>query len=207
MHALDYLRRSIRSQVRSVARGLNRLSGGRLTPNRITTIGVAMHVPIAFVIAYGYLTLGGILLLVFGLFDVLDGELARVQGRSSIYGMFYDATTDRIKEVLIYSAIIYYLAGTTSSHWAYVAIIACGTILTVSYAKAKGEVGLAVKQKITDPYTLNRHFNEGLVSYEVRTALIIVGLVFHVIVPAIAAVAILGVISIFIVMNTIRKEL
>lgn len=207
MRALDDIRRTMRSAIRRLAIVLNRLSRGALTANMVTTIGVVMHIPIAVLIGLGHTLLGGILLIIFGLFDVLDGELARLQHKASVHGMFYDATTDRIKEVAIYSGIAYYLVHTASLYWAYLAVIACGASLTVSYAKAKGEAGIALKHKVNEHHALNHFFNEGLIPYEIRTTIIIAGLLFHVIVAATAVVAILGIISIFTCMRTISKEL
>jgi CDP-diacylglycerol--glycerol-3-phosphate 3-phosphatidyltransferase len=207
MQVLDAIRQTTRDTIRGVAIVCNNLSRGKLTPNMVTTVGVAMHIPIGLLIAYGHLLLAGVLLIVFGLFDVLDGELARLQRRATPHGMLYDASTDRVKEVLLYAGIAYYLTTTASAHWAYLAVVACGASLTVSYAKAKGEVAIALKGKITDHHTLNRHFNEGLIPYEVRIGIVVVGLLFHAIVAATALVAGLAVISIFTCMNAIRKEL
>ena len=207
MLVLDLMRRPTRSAIRSVAVYVNELSGGKVTPDMVTTVGVAMHIPIAFLIGSGHFIWAGILLIFFGLFDVLDGELARVQKTASTHGMFYDATTDRVKEVALYSGIVYYLSQGASAHWAYLAVIACGASLTVSYAKAKGEAAIALKGKIVDHHKLNRHFNEGLIPYEVRISIIIAGLLFHVIIAASAVVAALGVISIITVMRNIEKEL
>lgn len=197
----------MRSAIRRLAIVLNRLSHGALTADMVTTIGVVMHLPIAVLIAFGHTLLAGVLLIIFGLFDVLDGELARLQHKASVHGMFYDATTDRVKEVAIYSGIAYYLVHTTSLAWAYLAVVACGASLTVSYAKAKGEAGIALEHKVSEHHALNRFFNEGLIPYEVRISIIIAGLLFHVIVVATAAVAILGIISIFTCMRAISKEL
>src|SRR5205085_12126990 len=91
---LDAVRDMVRAVMRTVARGLNRLTGGKLSPNAVTIVGLLAHLPIAYFIATGRLTLAAVLLVIFGLFDTLDGELARLQKRASNIGMFLDSATD-----------------------------------------------------------------------------------------------------------------
>lgn len=180
-----------------LAKKIDKASGGIISPDSITWSGVAAHLPIALFIAYGQLTIAGVLMIIFGLFDVLDGEMARYKKIASPHGMLLDASTDRVKEVLVYGGIAYYLSQTAYYSWAYLPLIACGAILTVSYIKAKGEVAYAVKHKSDDHHKLNRMYGEGLVPFEVRTSIIILGLLVHQVVWACLLVAVLGVISVF----------
>ncbi len=59
--------------MRHVARALNYLSGGKLTPNQVTISGLLAHVPIVWLIATGHGVIAGVMLIIFGLFDTLDG--------------------------------------------------------------------------------------------------------------------------------------
>lgn len=197
MQALDDSRKFVRYLVAKLAKGLNKISGGRITPDSITWTGVAAHLPIAVLIAYGYLWQSGLLMIFFGLFDVLDGELARYKKTASPRGMMLDASTDRIKEVMIYSGIAYYLSQTVYSSWTFVPLIACGSILTVSYIKAKGEVAYAINHKPDDHHKVNRMYSEGLVPFEIRTLIIILGLMINQVLIASAVVAVLAVVSVF----------
>lgn len=140
MLIIDSIRQFFRSNIRKLAKILDKLSKGRLTPDTVTWVSVLAHLPIAVLIGYGQLEWAAVLLVFFGLFDVLDGELARLQQVASPRGMVLDASTDRIKEVLIYSGAAYYISQTAEAGWAWLAVAACGTTLTVSYIKAKGEV-------------------------------------------------------------------
>lgn len=197
MLLLENIRRIVRFGVARLARTLDRLSKGRLTPDFITWTGVIAHLPIAAGIAYGKLEIAGLLLIFFGLFDVLDGELARYQKTASPRGMMVDASTDRIKEVAIYSGVAYYLSQTAYFSWAWIPVLALGTTLTVTYVKAKGEVAYAIKNKPDDHHKLNRMYDEGLVPFEVRIGIIIIGLLAGQVLIASGLVAILGTISIF----------
>jgi phosphatidylglycerophosphate synthase len=167
---------------------LNQLSGGRASPNVITIIGVSMHLPIAFLIASSSNLWAALLLVVFGLFDTLDGELARLQYRANRGGMVLDATTDRFKEVLLYCGAAYALIGSDHPYYAVWAVAACGFSISVSYVKAKGESaitesGLSANQKNK---TL---FRDGLVPFEVRMFLLVIALLTNWLGPMLVLIA------------------
>lgn len=171
---LDNCRKLVRALMHRIARLLNSATGGRLTPNAVTLFGLFMHIPIALLIARGYFGYAAVLLVVFGLFDTLDGELARLQKRASAAGMLLDASTDRMKEVILYSGAAYALASMGYTHAAAWAVGACGASLCVSYIKAKGET--AVAGSGLSPNEVNRLFQDGLARFEVRMFLLVVGL-------------------------------
>lgn len=179
----------VRSLFTRLAKGLNQLTGGRLTPNMVTVFGLLMHLPIAWLIATQSYVWAGVLLIIFGLFDTLDGALARVQGRSSNLGMFLDSTTDRIKEILIYIGISYALVASGRPYVAVWTVAACGVSLLVSYINAWGEVALAGHKAAS--HQTNKSLRSGLMSYDVRLALLAAGLLFDQLVPAVIIVALL----------------
>jgi len=167
----------VRSGMKQLAVMLNRVSGGRITPDGITWFGFAMHIPIALLIANGDFIWAAVGLVVFGLFDTLDGELARLQKTASPGGMLLDASTDRMKEVLLYGGAAYYFAAEGFAPWVLAfAVIALGASMSVSYVKAKGEAAVASGKKQIDHHTLNRMFADGLLTFEVRMALLVIGL-------------------------------
>jgi len=183
---------SVRRFMRQIARILNTLSGGRLSPNAVTIVGFLMHIPIAWLIALGHPLRAAVLLVIFGLFDTLDGELARLQNRSSVQGMLLDASTDRMKEVLLYTGIAYFFATSTHPTTAVWAAAACGASLCVSYVKAKGEAAIASTSKKIPHAELNKMFADGLLTFEIRMALLAAGLALGHLVWVVAAIAILA---------------
>lgn len=202
---LDLIRDSVRRVMRSVARALNHASGGRISPNTVTITGFLMHIPIALLIAAGYFGYATMLLVIFGLFDTLDGELARLQKRASAAGMLLDASTDRMKEVLLYVGSAYVLAGTGNGHAAAWAVAACGASICVSYIKAKGET--AVKDKGLTPNEINRLFQDGLGRFEVRMALLAAGLLVNQLLPVLIVITALSTYTAFERLIKISKKL
>lgn len=187
---LDALRGGVRMVMRVIAKALNSVSGGRVSPNAVTLISLAAHIPIAWLIATHHNLWAALLLVIFGLFDALDGELARLQNKASNAGMLLDATTDRTKEVLLYIGAAYSFVALGRPHAAAWAVAACGGSLLVSYVKAKGETamtgsGLSANQ-------INRLFQDGLMRYEIRMAVFVLGLVSDRLILATGILAILA---------------
>jgi CDP-diacylglycerol--glycerol-3-phosphate 3-phosphatidyltransferase len=119
-----------------IARFLNNLG---LMPNTITILGLLGNTVGAILLVQGKMTLGGILILLMGPVDALDGTMARLRGESSAFGAFVDSVTDRYSELVIFAGLLIYyllqgdwfLAGLT-----YVA--AAGSVL-VSYVRARAQ--------------------------------------------------------------------
>jgi phosphatidylglycerophosphate synthase len=187
---LDNSRDYVRAQMDKVARVLDKQSRGSIKPNHITYTGLLMHIPIGLLIAVGSFYWAAVLLIIFGLFDALDGALARVQKRDSAAGMLLDASTDRIKEIFLYVGAAYYsvmLAAPIGAVWA---VAACGASLCVSYVKAKGET--AVRDTTLSPSQVNRLFADGIMRFEVRMAVLVIGLLLGQLLAALVVITILS---------------
>ncbi len=188
---LDVARANVRRFMRQIARALNNASRGKLHPMTVTLTGLLAHIPIAWLIATERLAWAAALLVIFGLFDTLDGELARLQKKASPAGMLLDATTDRMKEVILYMGIAYYLfhSGNPNTDWLLVAAVAAtGASLLVSYVKSKGESAVATSN--IPHHELNYLFADGLLRFEIRMFALVVGLLFNQLPIAIVFVAV-----------------
>ena len=127
-----------------------------LTPNAVTSIGFALNVGVAVVFIIGaeegnrgdltYVGWAGGLILFAGLFDMLDGQVARLGNMKSIFGALYDSVLDRYSELIMFLGICYYLVAHhyfLSSIFAFIALI--GSMM-VSYVRARAE-GLGIECK------------------------------------------------------------
>jgi len=179
--------------MRRVAGLLNSASGSKLHPDTVTIFGFLMHVPIAVLIATGrHNILAALLLIIFGLFDTLDGELARLQKRESDRGGLLDASTDRMKEVLLYSGAAYVLALGAHPAVAAWAVAACGASLCVSYVKSKGETIMATRTSKASYAKLNHIFKDGLLTFELRMAILVIGLLVNRLAVVVIIIAVLA---------------
>ncbi len=172
---LDAVRRLVRSFMRRVTMGLNAITGGHLHPNFVTVTGLLAHIPIAWLIATGRNNIwAAVLLIVFGLFDTVDGELARLQNRASSIGMLLDSVTDRMKEIILYIGIAFAFVNTGHNFATVWAVAALGCSLLTSYINAWGDV-VATKQQVSH-HAVNKSLRGGLMSFEVRISALIIAL-------------------------------
>lgn len=193
MDPIAVIRRYVRSAMQHLAVVLHRVSKGAITPDMVTWTGFAAHFLIGYAIIAGQLQIAAVLLLVFGLFDTLDGSLARLQKVDSPRGMFLDAATDRFKEVILYTSIAWYVVD--DSHTAAVlAVLACGISLSISYVKAKGESAIAATKGGTHQ-AINKMFHDGLAAFEIRMTTLIVGLLFNSLPLAVGCICAIGIIT------------
>lgn len=114
------------------------LARARLTPNTLTTLGLLGTIGCAWLIARGEHRVGGILLIVPMVVDVLDGATARATGRVTTWGSFYDSVADRLGDGALLAAIAW---SERTDHPRVLAAALVATILTfcVPYARAKAE--------------------------------------------------------------------
>ena len=132
---------------------VNTLIRSGVRPNAITTVGTLLVVASAAAFGLGAVRLGGLLYLISGIVDTLDGAVARATGEATRFGAFYDSTLDRVGDGATFMgiAVFYLLAPAGSVVWRESAIIISMTAiiasLLVSYARARAE-GLGLDCKV-----------------------------------------------------------
>ncbi len=135
----------LREKTRKVVARIAEFIGATgISPNALTLLGFLMTLPVAFSLASGKWQLGGVLLILAGLFDVVDGAVARAMGRVSRFGAFLDSTLDRFGEAAVYLGLaVHYLKSSdlTGSLLCYLTLV--GSFM-VSYTRARAE-GIGVE--------------------------------------------------------------
>jgi CDP-diacylglycerol--glycerol-3-phosphate 3-phosphatidyltransferase len=116
------------------------LSRSGITPNALTFINLALNIVAAYVIATGHFIIGGVLVLVAGLFDLLDGALARFTKQTTKFGAILDSVADRISEAAILCGLlIWYIPQEGASlEIVLIFVVLVGSFL-VSYIRARAE--------------------------------------------------------------------
>jgi CDP-diacylglycerol--glycerol-3-phosphate 3-phosphatidyltransferase len=118
----------------------------KVSPNAATAIGLLIALVAAYFVSQGDFFLGGILVLIGAIFDLLDGGIARATNKVSKRGAITDSVFDRVSEIALLVGLgMYFTSGTdadqTAVLLAFVAV--CGSLM-VSYVRARAE-GLGVK--------------------------------------------------------------
>ena len=163
----EFLGIQLRKALGPLARGLARL---KITPNQITVAGTLLNLVAAGLVFADQLIAAGVVFIVAGCFDMLDGALARSSGMVTPFGAFLDSTLDRVSEGVVLAAIAYRFAEQGRSIDASLVVVALLGSLLVSYTRARAEA-------------LDLECKVGIMSRPERVVLIAVGLFFSILLP------------------------
>ena len=119
-----------------IAGFLNRIG---LMPNTMTILGLVGNTIGAILLSQGMMTWGGLLILLMGPVDALDGTMARLRGMAGEFGAFVDSVTDRYSELIIFGGLLYYYVQQGSELYAILAFVSAAGSVLVSYIRARGQ--------------------------------------------------------------------
>jgi CDP-diacylglycerol--glycerol-3-phosphate 3-phosphatidyltransferase len=152
-------------------------------PNTITTVGTGLVLASAAAYGFGHVRLGGLILLLSGVADTLDGQVARGGAMVTKFGAFYDSTLDRVGDGATFIGIGAYLLMAPDVAYRVPAVVLCMVAilssLLVSYARARAE-GLGLDCKVGIAQRAERILGLGVASLLVGAgprALVLEGIV------------------------------
>lgn len=180
---LDRLRTRLHDALERALHPLTDALGRRhVRANHVSMAGALICLLAPVLLIFGQPFLAGVVWLTGSAFDLLDGALARRQGKATPYGAFLDSTLDRLSEGALFAGIAYYFAAAGAEAAAAVTVIALIGSLLISYTRARAEaLGIACKV--------------GIVTRPERVILLGLGLCFGLIAPVIYLLAVLTLIS------------
>ncbi len=125
-----------------------------ISPNALTTAGLILNITATVVFIIGaefgsrgdlsYVGWGGLIILIGGLFDMLDGQVARASKKASRFGALYDSVIDRYSELIMFLGICYYLVAHSYLISSIISFLAMIGSIMVSYVRARAEsLGIA----------------------------------------------------------------
>ena len=137
----------------------------RLTPNTLTLIGLTVACLSAYLASIGLLLPSGLVLIASGMFDLLDGTLARATNQATKFGALLDSLTDRVSELIVLLGVMLFYINNTDLNVGIVLVYtsAAGSIL-VSYLRAKAE-------------SLNIECTDGIMTRPERVIMLSAGLI------------------------------
>ncbi len=172
----DKMRRLFKGVIDAIARFLINLG---LKPNSVTLLGLLGNIAGAVLIGLGYITIGGIVVLILAPLDAVDGTMARMRGEVTSLGAFIDSVTDRYSELFLLGGLLVYFVLHGNTTGIILVYIAAAASILVSYVKARAEA-LGYEAKV------------GLLSRLERYLVLIPCLVFNIPMVALWILAILG---------------
>ena len=115
----------------------------RLKPNTLTWLALVISIIAAWTIAINHLIIGGFLVLLSGLFDILDGALARSTNQATHFGAVLDSTFDRVSDaIVLLGLLVLYISSEGFIEIVLIFLALVGALLT-SYVRARAE-GLGI---------------------------------------------------------------
>lgn len=121
-----------------------------VSPNTITTVGTLLTIAAGVVYAFGHIMTAGWLMSVTAVFDVIDGQVARKTGRSTVFGAFYDSTLDRVADGALMAGLTVFYMTSPVHHNIYMVVVCLAGIIgtfLVSYTRARAE-SLGIDAKV-----------------------------------------------------------
>jgi CDP-diacylglycerol--glycerol-3-phosphate 3-phosphatidyltransferase len=179
--------------------GARLLRALRLTPNAVTLIGFGLSVVAACLVGFGWLWVGGVVFLLGGAFDLMDGALARLTGTVSPFGALLDSVFDRLGEASLFVGLaIYGIRADFSEAYLlfFITVLLLALIFSqgVSYLRARGE-GLGVFTRA------------GLMTRPERVVILSIGLIINQVEWVLVAISVVSCLTLFQRMFTIRDAL
>ncbi len=139
----DWARTHATTLLMPLARLAGRLG---IHPNTLTILGMLLQIGVGVVFGLGHITLGGLLLLIVGPVDALDGLLARALNKQSVFGSFLDSTMDRISDAAVILGLTAHYLRQGASVQVWLLLISLVATMMISYIRARAEaVGLECK--------------------------------------------------------------
>src|SRR5580693_2739043 len=155
------------------------LALSRVHPNVLTFIGLLINVWAAFLFAGGRFRVGGVVLIGAGLFDMVDGRVARETNQVTRFGGFFDSVLDRYSDLgVLVGLLVYYASINRFFYVVLTAIVMTGTVM-VSYTRARAENTIP-KCKV------------GFLERPERVVLLIIGCLFDRMAPVLWVLAVLS---------------
>ena len=152
----DSLQQAIYFVINPLVKGMIKIG---FTPNTVTTIGFLGNLAAAGLFiyagqistpeapAYDWVGWAGLTIILSSLFDMLDGQVARIGGMASTFGAMYDSVLDRYCELVTLGGICFFLNDTGYSTGAIITFAALVGSIMVSYVRARAE-GLDIECKV-----------------------------------------------------------
>ncbi len=118
------------------------LALSRIHPNVLTFLGLVINAAAAALLASGRFLAAGLVIVVAGLFDMVDGRVARETNRVTRFGGFFDSVLDRYSDlVLLMGLLVYYASISRFFYVVLTAVVMTGSVM-VSYTRARAECAI-----------------------------------------------------------------
>src|SRR6266566_2817329 len=172
-HAIGYGSNKI---IRLIVRGL---ALSRIHPNALTFLGLVINGVAAWLLASGQFRWGGVVIIGAGLFDMVDGRVARETNRVTRFGGFFDSVLDRYSDLALLVGMLVWYGSINRPFYVVLTAIAMTGSVMVSYTRARAENSIPTCKV-------------GFMERPERVVLVIIGALFDRMAPVLWVIAVMA---------------
>ena len=172
-HAIGYGSNKI---IRLIVRGL---ALSRINPNVLTFLGLVINMVAAYMLAMGQFRWGAAVIIGAGLFDMVDGRVARETNRVTRFGGFFDSVLDRYSDCALLVGLLVWYGSINRPFYVVLTAVAMAASVMISYTRARAENSIPMCKV-------------GFMERPERVVLVIIGALFDHMAPVLWVIAVLG---------------
>jgi CDP-diacylglycerol--glycerol-3-phosphate 3-phosphatidyltransferase len=155
------------------------LALSKINPNVLTFLGLVINMIAAAFLAFGHFRTAGFVIIFAGLFDMVDGRVARETNRVTRFGAFFDSVLDRYSDLgLLVGLLVYYGSINRASYVVLTSVVMTASVM-ISYTRSRAE-NIIPTCKV------------GFLERPERVVLLIIGALFDRMAPVLWVIAVLG---------------
>ena len=162
--------------IRLIVRGL---ALSRIHPNVLTFLGLVINIAAAYLLAVGQFRWAGVVIIGAGLFDMVDGRVARETNRVTRFGGFFDSVLDRYSDLALLMGLLVWYGSINRPFYVVLTALAMSACVMVSYTRARAENSIPTCKV-------------GFMERPERVVLVILGALFSRMAPVVWVIAVLG---------------
>ncbi|MBV8896633.1 MAG: CDP-alcohol phosphatidyltransferase family protein [Acidobacteriaceae bacterium] len=166
--------------IRLIVRGL---ALSRINPNVLTFLGLVINMGAATFLAFGHFRTAGFVIIFAGLFDMVDGRVARATNQVTRFGGFFDSVLDRYSDIALLVGLLVYYGSINRSSYVVLTAIAMAACVMISYTRSRAE-NIIPTCKV------------GFLERPERVVLFIIGALFDRMAPVLWIIAVLGTLTV-----------
>lgn len=155
------------------------LALSRIHPNALTFIGLLINIYAAYLLASGKFLPAGLVIIGAGLFDMVDGRVARATKQVTRFGAFFDSVIDRYSDLALLMGLLVYYANVNRNFYVVLTAVVMTASVMISYTRARAENEIP-------------SCKAGFLERPERVVLVIIGALFDRMAPVLWVIAVLG---------------
>jgi len=164
------------SIIRLIVKGL---ALARIHPNVLTFVGLLINIYAAYLLGVGQFFQAGLVIVGAGLFDMVDGRVARDTGKVTMFGGFFDSVLDRYSDLALLMGLLVYYASINRNLYVVLTAVVMTASVMISYTRARAENTIP-------------SCKVGFLERPERIVLLIIGALFDKMAPVLWLIAVLG---------------